>query len=85
MISIVVVLRNHSTQDTKKRKLRADIEAAKIVETEKFLQALRKIDSFRLDDVEKAKKSGIRSHFSSRPSIAARIENLLSAKGPDRL
>ncbi len=69
---------NRSTQDTKKRKLRADIEATKIVDREKFLQTLRKIDSFRMKDVERAKKSGLLSNFSTRPSITARISNLVA-------
>jgi Zn-dependent protease with chaperone function len=70
---------NRSTQDTKKRKLKADIEATKVIEKEKFLQTLRKIDSFKLRDVERAKKSRPLSHFSTRPSITARINNLLAA------
>ena len=71
---------NRSTQDTKKRKLKADIEASKTVGKEKFLLLLRKIDSFRMEDVEKAKKKTILSYFTSRPSITVRINNLSSAK-----
>jgi len=77
LVMTPIFLTNRSTQDTKKRKLKADIEATKIAEREKFLQTLRKIDSFKLRDVERAKKSGLMSHFSTRPSITARIDNLL--------
>jgi Zn-dependent protease with chaperone function len=79
LVMTPIFLTNRSTQDTKKRKLKADIEATKIIEREKFLQTLRKIDSFKLRDVERAKKSGLMSHFSTRPSITARISNLLAA------
>lgn len=76
-----IFLTNRSTQDTRKRKLKADIEAAKIVDREQFLQTLEKIDSFKLKDVERAKRPGILTLFSTRPSISARISNL--RKAPD--
>jgi predicted membrane protein len=79
LVMTPIFLTNRSTQDTKKRKLKADIEATKIAEREKFLQTLRKVDSFKLRDVERAKKSGLMSNFSTRPSITARISNLLAA------
>jgi Zn-dependent protease with chaperone function len=79
LVTFAVFVTNRSTQDTKKRRLKADIEATKIIEREKFLQTLRKIDSFNLRDVEGAKKSRLMSHFSTRPSITVRINNLLTA------
>lgn len=75
-----VFLINRSTQDTKKRKLKADTEAAKIIDRAQFLQTLEKIDSLKLKDVERAKKSKVLSHFTTRPSILARISNLREAK-----
>jgi len=79
LVSFPVFFVNRSTQETKKRKLKADNQATKIIEREKFLQTLRKIDSFKLRDVERAKKSGLLSHFSTRSSISTRISNLAVA------
>ena len=72
----VPILINAVTQLRKKRRLQADAEAARVLGRDQFLNILRKIDGFGLDDLKRTEKRGIGRHFSGKPSVPERIVNL---------
>ncbi len=60
----------------KERRLEADVEVARVLGRDQFLEILGKIDGFGLDDVVKrTEKRGISRHFSGKPSVPERIAN----------
>lgn len=71
---------NGISRATKKRRLQADLEAARIFGKEELLSVLRKIDGMGLPDVIETEKRGFSRHFSGKPSVAERIANLSLTK-----
>ena len=76
VLFVLPILVSLVTQAQKKLRLEADAEAARSIGSAAFLTVLRKIDGFRLEDVETTKTRRIFRHFSSKPDIAERIANL---------
>jgi len=64
------------SQEKGKLKLKADVEAAKLLGTDAHLAVLEKIDSLRIDDMELRKKRRLSRYFSSSPSLTERIQNI---------
>ena len=76
----VPILANAIARARKKRRLEADVEAARVLGRDQFLNVLSKIEDFGLDDVVKrTERRGIGRHFSGKPSLPERIANLRAA------
>jgi hypothetical protein len=69
-------LQHRFSQVRRKLKLRADVEASRLVGASSFLTILEKINSLDMEDVERVKRRRFARYFSSKPSITERILNL---------
>jgi Zn-dependent protease with chaperone function len=64
------------SQEKRKLKLKADIEASKPLGSDAYSAVLEKIDALRISDMERRKKRKLSRYFSSSPSLTERIQNL---------
>ena len=72
-------LEQRFSQVRRNLRLKADMEASRLVGIGPFLAVLEKIDSLGMEDVERAKRRRLLRYFSSKPSITERILNLRDA------
>jgi hypothetical protein len=69
-------LEQRTSQVRRNLKLKADFEASKLFGTGPFLSVLEKIDALGMKDMDRTKKRRLSRHFSSKPSLTERIQNL---------
>jgi len=67
------------SQEKKKLRLKADVQASKLIGVDVFLAVFEKIDSLGMEDVQRVKRRRLSRYFSSKPSITERILNLRGA------